>query len=334
MQTAFNRMLQMIGGYWQTQIARAAAHYSLADELAKGPASAADIAARQSTNPEATLRLLRACARVGLVTVDADGRFASTELLDTLRRDAPGSLRNQVLAAGGPAHWLPWGKLIDAVRTGERQTIPALGQELWDHYAGQPDEAAAFNNVMSEMSAMAAPAIAGLIDTQATRVAADIGGSEGVLLHALMAANPALKGVLLERPDIVPAAVTAARRLGLEGRFSAMAGDFRVSVPKADLYLLKHILHNWDDASCIRILENCARAMNPGGRVVVIEYPLGEANTPGFLPFVDLSLLVMTSGRERTMAQYRELMSAAGLGLVKVTPGGASVSVLEAVAQG
>ena len=104
MQTAFSRMLQMIGGYWQTQITRAAAHYSLADELAKGPASAADIAARQSTNPDATLRLLRACACIDLVTVDADGRFASTELLDTLRRDAPASLRNQVLAAGGPGH--------------------------------------------------------------------------------------------------------------------------------------------------------------------------------------------------------------------------------------
>jgi len=334
MQTAFNRMLQMIAGYWKTQIARAAAHYSLADELAKGPASAAEIAARQSTDPDATLRLLRACARVGLVVVDADGRFASTELLDTLRRDAPGSLRNQVLTSGGPGYWLPWGKLIDAVRTGERQTMPTLGQELWEHYAAQPDEAAAFTNVMSEMSAMAAPAVAGLIDTQTTRVAADIGGSAGVLLHALMEANPALEGVLLERPDIIPAAVAAAKRLGLEERFSAIAGDFRVSVPKADLYLLKHIVHGWDDASCIRILENCARAMNPGGRVVVIEYPLDEPNAPGFLPFMDLSLLLMTSGRERTVAQYRELLAAAGLSLAKVTPTGASVAVMEAVAKG
>ena len=331
MQSAPDLMMQMITGHWMTQIVHAVATYSLADELADGPATADDIAARLSTNPDATFRLLRACVCVGLATVDADGRFSSTDLLGTLSRDAPGPLRNMALVNGGPGYWLPWGKLAEAVRTGERQTIPTLGQELWDHDAAQPDEGAAFTNLMSELSATVAEEAAGLIDTQATRVAADIGGAAGVLLHALMAANPELEGVLLDRPDVIPTAVAAAKRRGLHRRFSAIAGDFFTAVPKADLYLLKHILHDWDDAGCIRILTNCARAINPGGRVVTIELALGEKDEPGVGALLDLSLMVMTPGRERSIAQYRELLAAAGLRLAKVTPTRSAAVIMEAV---
>jgi hypothetical protein len=331
MQSAPDRMMQMITGNWTTQIVHAAATYSLADELAHGPATADDIAARLSTNPDATFRLLRACVCVGLATVDGDGRFSATSLLGTLSRDAPGSLRNMALVNGGPGYWLPWGKLAEAVRTGERQTMPTLGRELWDHYAARPDEGAAFTDLMSELSATMAEEAAGLIDTRATRVAADIGGAAGVLLHALMAANPELEGVLLDRADVIPAAAAAAEQRGLQRRFSAIAGDFFTAVPKADLYLLKHILHDWDDASCIRILTNCARAMTPGGRVVAIELALEERDTPGVGALLDLSLMVMTPGRERSIAQYRALLAAAGLRLAKVAPTRSSAVIMEAV---
>jgi hypothetical protein len=146
-----------------------------------------------------------------------------------------------------------------------------------------------------------------------------------------MAANPQLEGVLLDRPDVIPTAVAAARRHGLHRRFSAIAGDFFTAVPKADLYLLKHILHDWDDAGCIRILKNCAHAMNPGGRVVTSELALGEKDEPGVGALLDLSLMVMTPGRERSIAQYRELLAAAGLRLAKVTPTRSAVVIMEAV---
>ena len=174
---------------------------------------------------------------------------------------------------------------------------------------------------------------AGLIDTQATRVAADIGGAAGVLLHALMAANPATRG-RSARPGRCHRRQRWRRPSGaaFTSRFSAIAGDFFTAVPRADLYLLKHILHDWDDAGCIRILTNCARAMNPGGRVVTIELALGEKGRRRALgALLDLSLMVMTPGRERSIAQYRELLAAAGLRLAKVTPTRSAAVIMEAV---
>ena len=326
-----DRMMQLITGHWMAQIVRAVAHYSIADELAKGPATAADIAARQGANPDGMFRLLRACASAGLVAGDAKGRFSSTGLLDTLRGDAPGSLRNTALNRTGPGHWLPWGKFVEAVRTGERQTLSALGKEVWEYLASTPDEAAVFAKAMGESSALLAEDATRLIDTRAIRVAADIGGAAGALVHALMEANPDLEGILFDLPNIIPDGVAAAERRGLGKRFSAIGGDFFNGVPKADLYLLKYILHDWDDASCICILKNCAQAMHQGGRVAVIEQPLGEMNEPGSAPLMDLNMMVMLTGRERSVSQYRELFAASGLRLAKVTPTTGSLVIMEAV---
>ena len=325
-----DRMMQLITGHWMAQIVRAVAHYAIADELAKGPATAADIAARKGANPDGMFRLLRACASAGLVVGDADGRFSSTGLLDTLRGDAPGSLRNIALIQTGPVQWLPWGKFIEAVRTGERQTLSALGKEAWEYLASTPDEAAVFAKAMDELWALVAEDAKRLIDTRAIRVVADIGGAAGALVHALMEANPDLEGILFDLPNIIPNGVAAAERRGLQKRFSAIGGDFFNGVPKADLYLLKYILHDWDDASCIRILKNCAQAMHQGGRVAVIEQPLGEMNEPGSAPLMDLNMMVMLTGRERSVSQYRELFATSGLRLAKVTPLG-SLVIMEAV---
>jgi hypothetical protein len=325
------RMLQMITGYWVTQIVHAVANFCIADELAKGPATAADIASRRSTHPHATFRLLRACVSIGLVTFDAQSRFVGTQLLDTLRSDAPGSLRGMAISQAGAGHWLPWGNFCQAMATGERQTIATLGDEIFDYYVRTPAEAEAFTNAMTGRTAEVAREAVRLIDTRSAAVAADIGGAAGALIHALMQANPDLRGIVLDLPNVVPSAIAAAEKAGLQRRLSVVAGDFFDSVPEADLYILKFILHDWDDAECIRILKNCRRAMCLGGRVAVIERHLGESNEPGFTPLVDLNMMVMVTGRERTTSEYGDLLAAADLRLASVTPTRSGMCIMEAV---
>ena len=328
----FERMMQMLTGFFVTQIAGAVASYSIADHLAKGPATAEQIAKAESIDSTATFRLLRACASLGLVTCDDGLRFSATPLLGTLRTNVPGSLHSMAIAGSAPGHWLPWGRFLDAMRTGQPQTVPALGATIWDYYAQQPEEGAAFTNAMHGFTSGVAQEVARLVDTSRAKLAVDIGGASGTLVHSLMSANPQLHGIILDLPDVVPSATAAAAALGLAERSSVLAGDFFASVPEADLYLLKHVLHDWNDGQGVRILENCRRAMRPGGRVIVIELLLGEMGEPGPAPFMDLNMMVMLPGRERSLSEYRALLKQAGFRLDKSTPIRPPMAVIEAVA--
>jgi SAM-dependent methyltransferase len=221
---------------------------------------------------------------------------------------------------------------LDSTRTGQWQTVPALGAALWDYYAQQPQEAAAFTNAMHGFTSGVTQDVTRLVDTSTAKLAVDIGGASGTLVHSLMTANPQLHGIILDLPDVVPSATAAAAALGLAERSSVLAGDFFASVPEADLYLLKHVLHDWDDGQSVRILENCRRAMRPGGRVIVIELLLGEIGEPGLAPLMDLNMMVMQTGRERSLSEYRALLNQAGFRLDRSSPIRSSMAVLEAVA--
>ena len=310
-QTAANmrQMVKMVMGFGVTQIVSSVAALSIADELAKGPATAAEIASHCATDPDATLRLLRACVSLDLVVADNQLRFAPTPLLDTLRRDTPGSLRGLAISQGAPGHWLPFGRLVDAITTGSRQTLNTLGKEIWEYYKDNWDEGAEFSAAMSGMTATVSQEAAAVLDTRSFEVAADIGGSGGALVHAFMEANPLLRGILFDLPEVVAPASTAPLWQGMRDRFSAVGGDFLTSVPEADLYLLKYILHDWDSPSCIRILDNCRRSLRPGGRIVVIEQHLGEIDDPGRGAIIDVHMLVMLPGH---MSGSRVLEMAAG----------------------
>jgi hypothetical protein len=328
------RMLQMINGYWVSQIVRAAAIFSIPEELAKGPATAAEIAKRQGVGENSMFRLLRACAALGLVATNNGLLFSGTPLLETLGGDAPASLRALAIALGAPGHWLPWGNLTEAVRTGQRQTKTTLGAEIWDYFAKTPHEAKDFTQAMTSFTAPLIRDATNVIDTHSTVVAADIGGAGGALIRALMEANPRLKGILFDRPEVVQDAAKTFDQPGFKHRFSVVGGNFFESVPEVDLYLLKHILHDWDDASCIRILRNCRRAMRPGGRVNVIELAVDEIEQSGLAPLMDINMMVMTDGRERTPQQYRELFEGAGLRMTRIAPmrSGMPMVMLEATA--
>jgi O-methyltransferase domain len=327
----FERMTQMLTGFFVTQIAGAVATYSIADHLAKGPATAEQISTIEGIDPIAAFRLLRACASLGLVT--SNGKtFSATPLLGTLRANVPGSLHSLAIAWSAPGHWLPWGRFLDSVRTGESRTVSALGANIWDYYAQKPEEGATFTHAMHGFTSGIAQEVAQVVDTSTAKVAVDIGGASGTLVHSLLMANSQLHGIVLDLPDVVPSATAAAAAIGLAERSRALAGDFFTHVPQGDIYLLKHILCDWDDAEAVRILQGCRDAIRPGGRVVVIENLLGEIGEPGIAPLIDLNMMVLLTGRERTLAEFCGLLKDAGLRFSKSTPIRPPIAVIEAVA--
>ena len=264
--TPSNVMMEMITGYWVTQIVGGAARYELADCLALRSMTASEFADAQGLDRLAVGRFLRACAAIGLVRFDGR-RFSATELLETLRDNHPHSLRGFALAMSSPGHWLPWGRFAETLITGERQTLVALGAEIFDYFEANPEEGAAFTDAMSGMTAAVAAEVSRLLDTTQCARAVDVGGAAGAMLFPLLRANPRLKGVVFDLPNVTPSAVTAAQEAGLGDRVEAVAGNFFESVPEGDLYLLKYILHDWDDASCVTILRN---AVDPCGRAGVL----------------------------------------------------------------
>jgi O-methyltransferase domain/Dimerisation domain len=327
----FDQMMEMVMGYFRTQVAGAIATYSIADHLAKGPATADKIAAWEGIDPEATFRLLRACASLGLVTYDGT-RFAGTPSLGTLQSDVPGSLHSLAIAFASPGHWQPWGRFSQALRTNSPQTFSTLGTSIWDYFKGQPEEGAAFTRAMHGFTSGVVEDVVRAVDTLNVKLAADIGGASGTLLHGLMAANPHLHGIVVDLPEVVGSAETAARELGLNNRSTALPSNFFEYVPAADLYLLKHVLHDWNDDEAVSILTRCRESIRPGGKIVVIEILLGEVGEPALGPLMDLNMMVMITGRERTLDEYRRLIEKAGFHFSKVKPIRSPMVVIEATA--
>ena len=328
----FEQMTQMMTGFFVTQIAGAVATYSIADHLAKGPATAEQISTIEGIDPIAAYRLLRACASLGLVTSDGS-KFNATPLLGTLRTNVPGSLHSLAIAWAAPGHWLPWGRFLDSLRTGESQTGPALGANIWNYYAQKPEEGETFTQAMHGFTSGLAQEVARVVDTSTAKIAVDIGGASGTLVHSLLMANSQLHGIVLDLPDVAPSATAAAAALGLAERCRAMAGNFFTAVPEADIYLLKNVLHDWNDEEAVRILKRCRQAMRTGGRVVVVEMLLGEMGEPGIAALMDLNMMVLLTGGERTLAEFSGLLQDAGLRFSKRTPIRPSpMAVIEAVA--
>jgi SAM-dependent methyltransferase len=324
------QLSQMIRGYWVSQIVGTMAQLEIADHLAHGPLDCDVLADGIGCEPKATSRLLRASADVGLVSALPDGRFGLTPLGELLRSNVPGSMRNSAIALTAPGHWLPWGLLAEAVRHGERQTVAALGHELFDYYATNPSEGSAFTGAMASHSNAIAEEIAQVLDTSAVTHVVDIGGASGTIIGALLEANAALFGTILERADVVPRAEAALVRRGLSSRCRAVEGDFFDSVPEADLFILKSIVHDWDDQQSVKILRNCARALRPNGRVTLIEWVVPERGKPGAAALSDLNMLVLLPGRERTASQFEELFRASGLRLDRITGIASSMRLMEA----
>ncbi|MCU1385158.1 MAG: O-demethylpuromycin-O-methyltransferase [Acidobacteria bacterium] len=307
------QMFGMITGFWLSQIIGVAAKLKIADHLRAGPKSAQELATVTGAEPSALFRVLRAAASVGVFQLGADNRFSLTPLGETLASGVPGSMREMAIMQTSKGHWLPWGKLDEAVRTGQPQAVATLGCELFQHYAAAPEEAAAFSAAMGNLSALVASEVATHVDTIGLTRAVDIGGAEGTLIAALLANNPSLEGIVFDLPHVKGTTEAKLAAQGLLGRCTVVSGDFFKTVPSADLYILKQILHDWNDEQAAAILRNCAASMTPRGRVAIVEMVIPDDGAPTAAQLMDVNMLAILPGRERTQAEYSALLADSGL---------------------
>lgn len=312
-------ILELAHGAMSTHILGALARLDIAGHLAAGPREVADLAAATGTEPELLDRLLRAASLLGLVERSPAGLITTTEAGACLRA-GPGSLRDFALMLSAPGQLRPLELLTEALR-GEPVAAAALGQPIWDYYRDHPDEGAAFAGAMSGVSAMIAGQVAERADVRGCRRIVDVGGGHGTLLRALLAAAPQARGVVLDLPEVVRIAPAAER-------IEFAAGDFMTSVPDgADVYVLCHVLHDWDDDAARRILAACRRAAPAKARLLIVEAVLAEQPGPLTPEVLSLQVLVMSGGGERRRDQFGQLLDSAGWQLGEVTPlpGGQSI---------
>jgi hypothetical protein len=324
------QMMGLITGYWRTQAVGVAATLAIADRLVDGAKTVAELAAETEVNELALYRLMRGLASLGVFLEDPASTFALTPLGSTLRSGVPGSMRDMAIAQSAPGHWLPWGRLEDAVRSGVRTTAAVLGCEIFEWYGAHPTEAAAFSGAMANLSALAAQETGQALSLPAGATVVDVGGAHGTLLAGVLNANPNARGVLIDLAHVIETAPKALAALGIGDRVEAIAGDFFTSVPPGDVYLLKQILHDWNDEQCVTLLKNCVRAMRSSGKVVVVEMVVPEDGSPSMAQMMDLNMMVLLPGRERTAREFSALFQAAGLTAAKVTPTHSPFSLVEA----
>lgn len=305
-------LLRMITSHWVSQTVRAGAELRVTDHISAGARTAPEVARLESGDPDAVFRLMRAMAAIGLLGHDGEGGFSVTALGNLLREDAPGSLRAAALARSGSPLWESLGLLPQAVRAGKSQIVQATGGDVFDYFAAHEEAGQTFSLAMADLTRQVAVDTVALLTLDEAAVVVDIGGASGALVLALMGAHPRVTGQVFDLPHVIGGARAAAEASGLGDRFSAMAGDFFESVPKADYYLLKWVLHDWPDQDCVRILRNCRAAGGPGARMLVVEALIGDVGQPDLVALFDMNMLAATEGRQRNLAQFDEIFGASG----------------------
>jgi SAM-dependent methyltransferase len=311
---------QLLGGWMATQVVRTVALLGIPDQLAVSPRTAAELAAATGTAPDPLARLLCTAAVYGLVTRDGEGRFALTGPGGLLRGDVPGSMRDQAVGFFAPPLWDGLGKLADVVR-GDPVNPRAPGG-AWDYFQRNPGEAAWFARAMSGVTTELTEhlrAMAYGLPAGAGRVV-DVGGSRGALLAYLIGTAPAATGVLFDRAEAMTEAPGVLAAAGVAGRAEITAGSFFETVPPGDVHVLANVLHDWDDDAAGVILRNCHRAGRPGGTLIVFTLLLTEALEPPEPYLMDLLMMAIEGGRERTLTELSALAGAAGFELIRDVP--------------
>ena len=325
------KMFQHITAYWVSQLMGTAARLGLADCLEAGPLNVAEIASRVDADSDALYRVMRACTAVGVFTEQADRTFTNNELSQTLRSTVPGSMRDFAIALSAPGHWRPWERLTEAVRSGKNTAHTALGQELFDWYGTHPDEGTAFTGAMHNLASLVATEVTQAIDFSSIGRVVDVGGANATLVSAVLRAFPNTQGVLLDLPHVVESVKKTLAASGFAERCETVAGDFFKAVPKGEVMLLKQILHDWNDKQCVDILSHCAESLPHGGRILVVEMVISEDGKPSPAHLMDVNMLVLLPGKERTATEYGKLFAAAGLTLGRVLPTHSPFSIVEAI---
>jgi C-methyltransferase len=324
-------MIEMILAGWTSQAITVAAQLGVADALADGPLPIDQLAARVDADADALRRLLRALISRGVFRYRRDGRYELNSLADTLRSDAPASMKSAARFYGSQEQRERWTLLVDSVRTGT-SVVPALrGKSSFDYFAEEPELAELFNQTMTSVSEMTDATVVAGYDFGAYPTIVDVGGGHGPLLAAILAAAPASRGVLYDLPLVVASAPSLLREQGVADRVVIAEGSFFDSVPgDGDAYVLKNIIHDWPDEKAVQILRNVRAAAGNRTTVLLIEFviPTHNREFPG--KWVDLEMMLNLGARERTAAEYRDLLSQAGFRMTRVVQTASPLSVVEA----
>lgn len=328
-------MLQIIAAYRLTQAVYAAVELGLPDLLADEPLPAEELARRTGAHPLALYRLLRALTSIEVLRSEAHG-FALASLGEWLRTDIEGSVAPIARLFGRERMWLGWGRLAESVMTGQPSMGPRSERSFLDRHLADPEAGAIFDAAMTAMTAGHAPAVIEAYDFSPCSRIVDVGGGRGTLLAAILKANPGSRGVLFDLPPVIAAARPFINGEGLADRCELIGGDCFAGVPAdGDLYVMKAVIHDWDDTRSVTILNNCRRAMRSTGRLLVVDRVLPESIEASErlceMAFSDLNMLVLAGGRERTATEFQTLFRSAGFHLLRVVPTTLPYSLVEGV---
>jgi len=319
----------LINGYRISQAIHVAAVLGVADHMMAGPRASDEIAEAVGAHPRSLYRLLRALAAIGVFREHEHRCFSLTAMGECLRSDAESSVRPSATYLGQEYRWQTWGHLLHSVKTGESAFLALHGVDTWTYRERHPEQNAIFNSVMTANSRRVDQAIVGACDFSPFARIADIGGGQGSLLAAIMAANHQARGVLFDLPHVVATAGPVLKAAGVHDRCEVVGGSMFEFIPEGcAAYVVKFILHDWDDADCVRILRNCRRAMQSDARLFVIERLVGPPNEGSAAKVSDLNMLVGPGGQERTHEEFVALFRAGGFGLADVLSATDGMSVI------
>ncbi|GAB1719088.1 MAG: putative transcriptional regulator [Nitrosospira sp.] len=326
------QLMQMIFGFVTTQAISVAARLNLADLLNDGAKTVDELAQATGTQARPLYRILRALASVGIFAQDAAGRFSLTALAEPLRSNTPNSLRDFSIFIGADWHWRAWGDLFGSAQSGLPAFERIYGKAYFDYLGENTGPAQVFNDAMTSMSTAASATIIDGYDFSGINTLVDVGGGHGMLLCSILEKYPQMNGILIDAPSVITGTKEAIAARELSQRCEAVAGDFFTSVPAGgDAYIMKHIIHDWNEERASTILQCCRRQMSREGRLLVVEMVIPEGNAPSFGKLMDLEMLVLLHSYERTEAEYRELFNQSGFNLTRILPTKSAYSVIEGV---
>ena len=324
-------LLELTSGFMATHAVYAAARLGVADALAGEARTAKDVAVELGTSADATYRLLRVCAAAGLFREDDEGRFALTPLGATLRSDSPDSMRSVVLMIGDPRYQAVWGQLPEAVTSGGPRAEEVHGVSMWALLDRDPDYAETFHDAMTRLTSLDWPTVEAAYDFTPFGTIVDVGGGHGQLLALMLGAAPAADGVLLEQASLIPGAEQRLRAAGLLSRCRLEGGSFFDTAPDdGDLYVLRRVIHDFDDDQAVALLANLRRHMPTGATLLLMESVVPPGNEPHLAKSLDLDMLLFVGGRERTEAEYDAVLRSAGFRMTRIVPTISTISLVEA----
>jgi hypothetical protein len=314
-------MFQMITGYWVSRCIYVASELGISDHLVHGPKSIDELANATNSHAPSLYRLMRSLASLGIYaeTGEHSKQFVNTAKSDLLRSDVPGSIRTTARMLLGDEHFYGWAHLLHAIKMGENGAKHYLGMDIWQYYEKNKERSEIFNQAMKEMSLASVASIVPAYDFAPYALIVDIGGGYGTLMSGILQSAPNSRGIVFDLERVINEAKAAVTDPILKERCQFISGDFFKNIPEgADLYVMKHIIHDWTDEECCIILRNIRNAMKPTSKVLIMDAVIEPGNTPQFEKLMDMNMLALCTGRERTEKEFAELLARSGLKLSKI----------------